>query len=414
MQNIINEFNKKYVTKKELIYRIPKTINLDEFWSKLVEIRKDTAIVIPLKDQANNNFWFNITENIQKNIYLIENSATEDLFNAIPIDIELSVITDSLIDEAYNSSVIEGAFSTKKRTKEMVENNLTPRDKNEKMILNNFYALKYILDNIHNPLDENMILSIYRILTEDTLKEDEIVEKYRTDFVGVWDIKRGCFSYKAPEHSQVQYLMDDLIDFIHNNVDFHPLIKACIIHFYFVYIHPFFDGNGRTARAISYMYLLQQEYDFFKFFSISSLINEERKKYYDSIENTELYESDMTYFIDYYLNMIIKSIQKIKEQFQKEFGKKLIKDLLENIGIILNKRQNKIINYFITANKNIMTIEEYKKKNRISYETARTDLQDLVTLGFFKKNKLGKKYVYRFTPIEDIIKNLEENFKDFE
>ncbi|MCY6485507.1 Fic family protein [Clostridium aestuarii] len=414
MQNMINEFNKRYFTKKELQYRLPSTFNLNEFWNELMESRKNTSINIPLKDQSDNNFWFNITDNIKKYISIIETSATEDLFKSIPWDVEASVILDSLIDEAYNSSVIEGAFSTKKRTKEMVENNLPPKDKNEQMIINNFDALQYILRNMQNPLNEDMLLSIYKILTEDTLKEDEIVEKYRTDFVGVWDTKRGCFSYKAPDHTKVQTLMDDLLDFINNNTELHPLIKACIIHFYFVYIHPFFDGNGRTARAISYMYLLQQGYDFFKFFSISNLINEERNKYYTSIENTEVYQSDLTYFIDYYLNMIVKSIQRIKEQFTKEFGKKLLKDLLEKAGIMLNKRQTKIINYFITANKNIMIIDEYKKKNKISYETSRTDLNELVTLGFFKKTKVGKKYVYKFNKLGHIIKDIEESFIEFE
>lgn len=146
----------------------------------------------------------------------------------------------------------------------MIEKSLKPKNKSEKMIMNNFYALKFILDNLHKPLNEDIILEVYRILVKDTLNEDEIVEKYRTGFVGVWDTKELKYTYNAPDHNLVQPLMNSLVDFINNNNDFHPLIKACIIHFYFVYIHPFFDGNGRTARAISYMYLLQQGYDFFK------------------------------------------------------------------------------------------------------------------------------------------------------
>ncbi|MGY0373969.1 Fic family protein [Clostridium sp. JNZ J1-5] len=413
MDNMISEFNSRYLTKKELQYRLPKDIDIDEFWETLMEERKKSSISIPLKDQKNENFWFNITENIKKNIEIIEKSATEDLFKSVPFNIEVSVIIDSLIDEAYSSSVIEGAFSTKRRTKEMVEKNLEPKDKSEKMILNNFYALKYIIENITTPLDENMIINIYKILTEGTLEEDEIVEKYRNDFVGVWDLSKGNYSYKAPHHTEVQLLMDSLISFIRNNTELHPLIKACIIHFYFVYVHPFFDGNGRTTRAISYMYLIQEGYEFFKFFSISSLINEERKKYYEAIENTEIYDSDMTYFIDYYLSMIVKSIERIKVHFKKEFGKKLIKDMMDKAGIFLNPRQTKIINFFITADKNIISAEEYKKKNKISYETARTDLNDLVDLGFFRKAKIGKKYIYRFNPLEDIIKSIENNFKDF-
>lgn len=410
MDSLITNFNERYLPKKELEHRIPQDVQLNELWNKLMGIRKSGSINIPLLDQAMNKFWFNLTKEISNNIEIIDTSATEDLFKSVPVDLEVSVIADALIDEAFNSSVIEGAFSTKRRTKEMIEKHLTPSNKSETMIMNNYHALLYILDHLDEPLSEDIILSIYRILTRDTLDEENIVDKYRTDAVYVWDTKSSKISYTAPSHNQVQDLMNSLITFINSNDNYHPVIKACIIHFYFVYIHPFFDGNGRTARAISYMYLLQNGYKFFKFFSISSVINEEKNRYYDAIENTEIYGSDMTYFIKYYSSMIVRSISKIKHNFKKEFGKKLIKDTLEKSIIILDKRQLKIVNYFITIDKNFITIEEYKKKFKISYETARTDLLELETMGFFKKSKSGKKYIFIFNDLNEIIINIRRNF----
>lgn len=410
MENLINNFNEKYFTKKEVQYRIPEDFDIDEFWNKLIDIRKKSCIKVPLMDQSSNNFWFNLTNEIKKNIESIENSATEDLFKSVPLELEASVIADALIDEAYNSSVIEGAFSTKRRTKEMIEKHLQPSNKSEIMILNNYRALLYIMNHLNEPLNEEIILSIYKILTKDTLDSEDIVDKYRTDTVYVWDTKANEVTYTAPPYSQVQDLMNSLLNFINFNNNYHPLIKACIIHFYFVYIHPFFDGNGRTARAISYMYLLQNGYKFFKFFSISSVINEEKNRYYDAIENTEIYSSDITYFIKYYSSMIVRSISKIKDNFKKEFGKKLIKDTLEKSGIILDKRQNKIINQLITIDKNFITIEDYKKKFKISYETARTDLLELETIGFFKKTKKGKKFIFILNDINLIINNIHKNF----
>lgn len=410
MNNLIINFNEKYLTKKEIEYRIKSDVNLDILWSELLINRKKTGIEVPLIDQSSNNFWFNLTKDIIKNIDSIDNSATEDLFKSVPIDLEASVIADALIDEAFNSSVIEGAFSTKRRTKEMIEKHLKPSNKSEIMILNNYQALLYIMEHLDEPISENTILSIYKILTQDTLVEDDIVEKYRTDAVYVWDTKTSKITYTAPPHEKVQELMNSLLKFINSNNNYHPIIKACIVHFYFVYIHPFFDGNGRTARAISYMYLLQNSYKFFKFFSISSVINEEKNRYYDAIENAEIYDSDLTYFIKYYSSMIVRSISKIKNNFKKEFGRRLIKDTLDKSGIILDKRQNKIINHFITIDKNFITIEDYKKKFKISYETARTDLLELETIGFFKKSKKGKKYIFIFNDLNEIINNIHENF----
>ncbi|MBK5243016.1 Fic family protein [Clostridium sp.] len=413
MKDLITNFNERYLSKKEIEYRVPNNTDLNEFWNKLMDMRRLTKIEIPLIDQSSLNFWFNLNNEIINNIEKIDNSATEDLFNAVPMDLEVSVIADALIDEAFNSSVIEGAFSTKRRTKEMIEKHLEPSNKSEKMIMNNYRALLYINDHLDETLDENIVLSIYGILTQDTLNDDDIVEKYRTDAVYVWDSKSNKVTYTAPIYLQVQDLMNSLLDFMNSNNNYHPVTKACIIHFYFVYIHPFFDGNGRTARAVSYMYLLQNGYKFFKFFSISSVINEEKNRYYDAIENTEEYGSDMTYFIKYYSSMIVRSISKIKNNFRKEFGRKLIKNVLEKAGIILEKRQKNIVNHFITIDKKFITIDEYKKKFKISYETARTDLLELETIGFFKKSKKGKKYIFIFNDFNDIIKNIQNNFIDF-
>lgn len=400
--------HERYLTKKELKYRMPKSGNFNEIWEGILTSRKSTCTTIPLKDQNGNDFWFNITENIRRNIEWIDHEGTKELFRKVPKEMEVSFIVDSIIDEAYNSSVIEGAFSTKKRTKELVAKR-NPQNKSEHMIINSHHALEFILDNIDIPLDEEMILSIYKTITKNTLEEDEVVEKYRTGFVGVWDTKKDRYVYNAPDAQKVQGLMNSLLSFIKRDLSIHPLIKACIIHFYFVYVHPFFDGNGRTARSITYMYLLQNGYDFFKFFSISSFIQEERNKYYKAIENVEIYGSDLTYFIDYYLQMIVKSMSNIIEKFEKELGKQIINNTLKEAGIKLGKRQIKIINRYIASRdgKNILTIEEYRKKNKISYETARTDLNELTTLGFFHRSKFGRKYIYKFNNIKNIVERIE-------
>ena len=108
--------------------------------------------------------------------------------------------------------------------------------------------------------------------------------------------------------------------------------------------------------------------------------------------------------------MIVRSINKVMNNFQKEFGKKLIENTLIKAEIVLGKRQFKIINHFITIDKNFITVAEYKKKFKISYETARTDLLELEAMGFFKKSKKGKKYIFVFRNVNDIVKSIKENF----
>lgn len=404
IQQLLMNYTERYLTKKEIMYRLPSTITIDAFWPVILQHRRSLGCELPLFDQSGNPFWMAITEKIREALLTIDTMATENFIERIPSkSIQETVITDALIDEAFNSSVIEGAFSTKKRTRELVEKKLLPTNKSEQMIINNYHALNYILENLHKPIDEDMILSIYQKVVENTLDPEDIVEKYRDDAVYIYD-PTGKVIYEPPHFSRVLPLMNKLIEFINNDDLHHPIIKACIIHFYFVYVHPFFDGNGRTARALSYMYLLKQGYTFFKFFSISSLVREERPKYYKAIKDVEDNDSDLTYFIDFYTQMIIKSIFRILNDISKEYHNRIIDLYLNHKGVVLSSRQRKALKLLIKNEKNFTDAQEYMKRNRVAYETARTDLNQLVSLGLMNKSKEGKKYLYILSSFDNIVK----------
>ena len=402
MDKLIETYINKYLNRQDIMYRIAPKLNIDVFWEQLLAARKQFAVETPLPDKLGKPFWFAYTPGIAKNIDYIDDIGKYHLFNMVQGALAESVILDAMLDEAFYSSVIEGAFSTKQRTAEMIAANSKPVNKSEQMIFNNYNALQFALENLDSPLNEDIVLSIYRIVTENTLETEDIVEKYRTRAVYVWDASLNKAIYEAPSYEKVQLMMNDLLKFINNDADgLHPVIKACILHMYFVYIHPFFDGNGRTARAVSYMYLLQKGYAFFKFFSISSIIREQKSRYYKAIKDTEDYDSDLTYFILYYTDMMINSINTVLNSFHKELSRKVIKECLDRMDIVLSKRQTKTVNLLIKSDKNFTTIDEYAKKNKVVYETARTDLNQLVELGLFNKTKVRKKYIYKLTKPEN-------------
>ncbi|PKM42463.1 MAG: Fic family protein [Firmicutes bacterium HGW-Firmicutes-8] len=401
---LIELFNDLYYNKKEIMFRLPKGLTIDQAWPIVLKLRKDKSIKVSLRDQSNNKFWFVLTDLITHKLELIDKHATENFFEKVDQKIQESVVYNALIDEAFNSSVIEGAFSTKRRTKEMIEQKIPPANKSEQMIINNYKALEFIFENLHNPINEQIILDMYDIVVLNTLDDEDVVTKYRNDAICVWEINAQRPIYEAPHFSQVQELMNQLVEFINDDNDqLHPILKSCIIHFVFVYIHPFFDGNGRTARALSYMYLLKKGYNFFKFFSISSIVNEEKSKYYKAIKNVEDYESDLTYFIVFYADMIINSIVRILQDFNREYKRRIVESYLKNFELVLPKRQIKLINMLIKYDKTFIDIEEYKKKNKISYETARSDLNNLVKVGLFQKIKQGKRFVYQFVPAHELV-----------
>ena len=390
----------KYYNKTQVLYRLGKDENIHEKWEKLMKERKSNSIKLSLLDQNKNNLFIVLNEELKKNIVKIEEYSKEGIYDEFDDEVRKSVIFESLIDEAYQSSLIEGAFTTKKKTEKMIKENLKPKDKSERMVLNNFHALKYILENKNQEITEDTILEIYKLITKDTLSKDEISKKYREGQNEVSNYL-GDVIYTPPQAEDVQWMMDDLIKFLYKEEEeIHPILKAIIFHYFFVYVHPFYDGNGRTARAITYMYLIQQGYTFFQYFSISSLIAEFRKNYYTSIKNSEDYDSDVTYFALFYSEMIIDSILKMQGDFKKHYLKKLLNLRIQNKGIILNKRQEKAIEFMLRYSKS-MDIKIYTTKiNKVVQETARRDLNDLVEYDLLEKIKSGKRYIYK---IKDIL-----------
>lgn len=380
------------MTKRDLLYRVSGEEDFAEVWQQLQISRRENGVKIPLKDQEDKDLFFSLTEELKKKVVAVDDLARNNFFDNLDENEKIDLIRAAQEDEAFYSSVIEGAHTTKKRTKELVEKGLEPKNKDERMVLNNYKALMFILENLHRDIDEDIIIKIYQKVTEGTLDEEELGYRNNQNYVR----SLNEVVYEPPKYEEVPKLMKDLVKFINDDSEdlLHPLIKALILHFDFVYIHPFNDGNGRTARALTYMYLLKSGYHFFKFFSISSLLKEFRGNYYKAIKNVEDYDSDVTYFIEFYLDMMEKSIKKVSSDFRNQYLLKVIKEKILNRGLELNSRQVKSLEKIIKVNKKNVDIAFYMSLNKVVQETARKDLQELVEMEILQVTKLGKKNVY--------------------
>ncbi|MGG1660517.1 Fic family protein [Brevibacillus sp. NRS-1366] len=407
--DFIKKFShERYLQKREIAFRLDPGNKVEDVWDFILDQRLKMAREIPLKDQQGKKFWFTSPPFLQKILNQIDVTSRSELEKLVGSNIKKEVILDTIFDEAYYSCVIEGAFSTKKRAKEVVKAN-DPKNKSERMIINNFQTLIFILENIDRELNEDLFLSVHKQITENTLEPEEQTEKYRDDYVYVFSQKDETVPvYTAPHEKDVQWMMDDLFTFINSDEAgefIHPIIKAWIIHFYIVYVHPFFDGNGRVARAFSYMYLLKKGYSFFKFFSVSSIIEKHRNKYYKAIKDSEDYESDLTYFLVANAEMTYESIMEVIYRFRKALSKDILKEKLAEEGIYLSVRQNKFIDYINKKDNNIAVIEDYKKRYKVSYETARRELTELSELGILKKIRKGKKFIFTYLGLEGFTKD---------
>ena len=387
MESLIAQFMERYLPRQEIIHRLPVSVSIQQFWPELEKERRKHSRELPLLTQDGKPFWFVLTGSIEKQCAAIAELARRDIaFTGPEFD---ALFQDAVVDEAVYSSVIEGAFPSREQAVDFIRQNKQPRNKSEQMVKNNYDALTYVLEHLEDEISEETILQIAQIVTRSAAEVQ--VTGYRDGAVYVTG--REGVVYTPPQADAVPEMMRSLVEFVQKS-ELHPLLKACIAHFYFVYVHPFGDGNGRTARALSYMMLLQAGYDFFRYFSISGIVAEERGKYYRSMRNVEDSDGDMTYFIDVYSGMLARTVEQMEHHLKYHVlaGQKL-KELEQN-GT-LNERQLKGAKWLLESSGSSVTVETWRKKYRVVTETARRDLLALCDAGLLVRELDGRKAVFR-------------------
>ena len=383
-------FLDRYLPRDEIIHRLPVAMPIDSFWPKLEDARRHQAIELPLNARNKEPFRFVLNKSIENQCDRIAAMARRDfVFDGSVFD---TMAEDAVIDEAVYSSLIEGAFTSRKEAARFIHARTEPENKAEQMVRNNYHALTYVLEHLTEPVTEEILINIAEIVTKGASEVE--VSGYRSTPFYIND-SNGVI-YTPPDADEVPEMMGQLIDFIQNS-SLHPVLKACIAHFYFVYVHPFGDGNGRTARALSYMMLLRSGYDFFRYFSISDIVAKERGKYYHAIKNTEDSDGDMTYFIDFYSDMLARTVQKTEDHLILHvYAGQKIRELTSSGK--LNERQLKGAKWILESQQSQITVEAWRKKLKISVETARQDLLLLCDQGLLVRTMQGKKAVFKRSP----------------
>lgn len=311
-------------------------------------------------------------------------------------------IIRSLMEEAIASSQIEGAAATRRQAKEMLETNKTPKTTAEQMILNNYKAITHIRTLKDQPLSEDMLLDLHRILSKKTLKEEEIGrfrQSPQDDNVQVID-SDGAVLYTPPQGEAVRPLIKKFIAFANNDagVFIHPLVKGILLHFWLAYIHPFRDGNGRTARAIFYWYMLKKEYWAFEYLSISRIALHKEGQYKRAFLHSEL-SGDLTYFLLFNAKIINEAAEEVAAYIKRKLERERSgADLAEKYPA-LNTRQRAVIAHAKEHAGQVYTIRRHQSLHNISYATARADILGLAEAGLFTETGTGK--TREFLPVKE-------------
>ena len=315
-------------------------------------------------------------------------------------DSKKQYLRSSLMEEAIYSSMIEGAATTRKVAKEMLRLNKQPKDRSQQMIVNNYNTIQFISSHKDTPLSVELLLQIHRLITEKTLKNEDDAGRFRTkeDNIVVYDVMAGETVHTPPEADLLPQFARDLCDYFNdsNVVPYvHPIIRGIIIHFMVGYFHPFVDGNGRTARALFYWYMLKEGYWMTEYLSISRVIAKSKNAYEKAYLYTEADGMDLGYFINYNLKVLEQAYQELKSYIQRKQAEKKASHQYIRLGYI-NERQAQVIQRFVDDPTEIITVRDLQERFSISPTTAKQDIVHLVERGLLQEisfNKVKKGYI---------------------
>lgn len=283
------------------------------------------------------------------------------------------------------------------------------------MIVNNYLGMEFLRDSVDEELTLPMLLELQRILTEGTLDPEAVGRlRHSGDAVQIVDQRDGEVIHTPPDAAQLDDRIESLLKFANGRTPddefLHPVVKAVLLHFMVGYHHPFVDGNGRTARALFYWSMARSGYWLTEFLSISAVISKSPIQYARAYVFSEVDDCDVTYFLDYNLRVILDSIRllhvylarKIRETSRLEA---MLRGSTATAG--LNHRQVALLGHVLKHPDSVYTIDGHRRSHNVTYETARTDLAALDSLGFVVKYTRGRRLMYRMAD------RFEERLKRF-
>lgn len=211
--------------------------------------------------------------------------------------------------------------------------------------------------------------------------EEINVGKYRVDEMSVISgaLDREKVHYRAPSPDRVQKEMDVFLKWFNDPSTPRDYIKSAVAHFWFVSIHPFDDGNGRIGRAIADMALSQADNSPRRYFSMSRQIGQEKNKYYDILERCQKGTTDLTAWIEWYLDCMLRAIKGAEEMLSSILDKAVFWQNHSQADI--NERQRTVLNIFLDEDNGKLTAKRWAKLAKVSPDTAVRDVQYLTEIG---------------------------------
>jgi len=336
---------------------------------------------------------FSITNKILNNIGVIE-AAKEIIENAPLLPYwEKKFQEDATLRTTHYGTHIEGNELSLIQVQKILDGEqIVARERDVQEVINYRKVLNYIDQKMESKIDEETIFDLHNITIDKILEGDKEGE-FRDKEVVIRNSITGEVSFRPPKTIEVPWQIKELVQFINEENDVHPVLKSGIVHYEFVRIHPFLDGNGRSGRALSMLVLFKLGYDIRQFFSLEEHFDNDPNAYYEALQSVEKDKGDQTLWLSYFTQCLASELSKIKEKIEKI---SIDTNLKKRLGgpVMLSDRQLKIIEYI----QKIGYIENKAYETlfpMVSEDTVLREVQDLVKKGLLKKKGVtkGVKYV---------------------
>lgn len=304
----------------------------------------------------------------------------------------------SLTEEIVKSSDIEGEHLDKDQVRSSIARRLgmdiagmVRSDRNVDGVVE---MMIDATQNYSDPLTEDRLFGWHAALfpTGHAGINKITVGDWRTDRTGPMQVVSGPMGretvhYEAPAGELIPEEMKAFLKWFEDDKNIDPVLAAGIAHLWFVTIHPFDDGNGRIARAITDLALARSENSPQRFYSMSSAIRAHRKDYYDVLERTQKSGLDITGWLDWFLNCLKGAFDQAEETLSTVLAKAEFWDLHRDTS--LNDRQKQVINRLLDGFIGKLTSSKWATLTRTSQDTASRDIDDLIKKGILVHGPAG-------------------------
>jgi Fic family protein len=307
---------------------------------------------------------------------------------------EVSLRREALLKSAHSSTAIEGNPLTFEQVTDLAAGrDIMVRRKDKQEVLNYLEALERIpVFADKTPFAVPDLLELHKQVTKGTLDNSADEGALRRRQVAVVNGRTGEVIFMPPPTDQVGSLTDEYLEWFNSKEsnDIDPVLAAGISHYELVRIHPFMDGNGRTARVIASLVLFKRAFDIKRYFALDDYYDQDRRAYYAVLKTVDQATLDLTVWLEYFTEGVAVSIKAVKD---KVIGlSKDIKALKEKGQIALTERQMKIVEMLVQNGR--LTIGQVKRLFGVSRQMALKEMSKLAKLDVVKLRGRGRGAYY--------------------